>query len=469
MESRDHKNEVTSRRRLRRLQEISMRDVLVVGLPALLLISMVAVLLMQYVRPAPPTKLVISTGAEGAAYQRYAARYKEILAQYNVEIIEQPSQGSIENLQRLRDSEHTVDAGFVQGGTTLPEDSGLRSLGNLYYEPLWIFIRDGVKVDLLDQLKGHRIAIGQAGSGTYRLANNLLQAHGLVDGEQGTHLLPLGALDAMQALMEGQADAAFIVGTAQSAAVWTLLYTRGVHLLDMSRADAYARRFSYLHVLTLPRGSIDLQRDIPAHDVRLLAPMASLVVHPDTHPAHIDLLLNAMQQVHREAGVFEQTGEFPSGRNTELPLQDRAARWYQSGPPFLQRYMPFWLATLLDRLWVVLIPLLALLWPLWRLLPPLYSWRVRARLYRWYGELKYLESDAERNPSSRSAEEWHQALDRIERAVNRVSTPLAFADYLYQLRSHIDLVRTQFVRRFGTPEHTEPATSNPANEHGPAK
>lgn len=430
----------------RRLREVSLRDLLAVGVPALALAVFAFWLAAQFVRPAPPDTLVISTGADGGAYQLYAARYKLILEQYGIRLVERASAGSLENLRRLLDPAEKVDLAFIQSGTArVPADSGLIALGSLYYEPLWIFHRGTAELDRLDQLAGLRLAIGAEGSGGHRLATELLAAHGLAgDRTQRSTVSGLRAVDALQ---QGEVDAVFVVGAPHSAVVWLLLHAPGVRLLSLAQAEAYARRFPDLTPLTLPRGVISFERDIPPRDVMLVAPMATMVAREATHPALIDLMLTALAQVHGEPGIFQRASQFPSSAASEIPLSGRADRFYKSGPPLLQRYLPFWVANFIDRVIVMLVPLVAILLPLFKITPPLYVWRVRSRIYRWYGELKFLEYEAERSPHARSPAEWQAALDRIEAAVNRIATPLAFADQLYTLRQHISLVRANIARR----------------------
>jgi len=436
---------------MRRLRETSPRDLLAVGLPALLVLVAGFWFAAQFIKPAPPERLVISTGSDGGAYQHFAARYRPILERYGINLVERSSAGSSENLKRLLDAREDVDLAFVQGGAGMVrEDVPLLSLGSLYYEPLWIFYRGAPGLDRLEQLAGKRIAIGVAGSGTNLLAREMLDAHGMGGGK--VTMLPLSGLAAVGALEGGEVDAVFVVGAPHSAAVWLLLHSEGVALFSFAQAEAYTRRFPYLARLSLPQGVIDFERNIPSRDMVLVSPMATLVAREDTHPALLDLLLHAMTEVHSEPGIFQKTGEFPSARQIDYPLSPRAERYYKSGPPFLQRYLPFWVANFIDRAFVLLVPVVALLFPLIKITPPLYTWRVRSRIYRWYGELKFLEYEAERDPHGRTPQQWDEALDRIEDAVNRIATPLAFADQLYTLRLHISLVRQNLERRLGSLE-----------------
>ena len=251
----------------------------------------------------------------------------------------------------------------------------------------------------------------------------------------------------VEELRQGRLDAAFVVGPTQSALVWTLLFTDGVRLMSLAHSDAYTRLFPHLERLTLPRGAVDLVHDIPAHDVSLLASMATLVVRKGTHPALVDLLLEAATEVHREPGLFQKPAAFPRPTQVDFPLAAEAERYYKSGKTFLQRYLPFWLATLIDRLVVMLVPVFALLIPIFKFAPSLYGWRVRSRIFRRYGELKFLEAELDLEAGRHTREEWLARLDGIETEVNHLPTPLAFSDMLYTLRSHVDLVREAILRK----------------------
>jgi len=431
-------------KKLRRLREYSQRDLLIVGLPLLLLVVAGFWFASRFIQPAPPDTLTLSTGGEGGAYQRFAAAYQDVLARYDIKLVERPSAGSAENLVRLRDPDQTVDAAFIQGGTArLQEDDTLLSLGGLYYEPLWVFYRAdlGTPTRIAD-LKGHRIAIGGAGSGTHQLASALLDANRM--DSHNTRLLAQGGLGLAEAFARGRIDAAFVVGPTESATAWTLLHTPNVKLMNLAQAEAYTRQFPYLHKLVLPRGAIDMATDLPPHDVALVAPLATLVVREDTHPALIDLLMQALQETHGGVGIFQRPGDFPRATadpGTDFPLSPEATRYYKSGKPWLQRFLPFWAATLVDRMVVLLIPLFAVLIPVMKIAPGIYNWRVKSRIYKRYGELKFLETELEAAPQKRTHEEWHQRVDAIEGDVNHLPMPLAFSDMIYTLRLHIGLVR----------------------------
>lgn len=404
--------------------------------PAALLVIGAFVLAFQFIKPAPPDRVVMATGGIDGAYHVFATRYAERLAREGITLELRPSAGSVENIRLLRDG--SVSLAFVQGGVddAAPDAAGLQSLGSVYYEPLWLFHRRDLGFSDVRDLAVKRVAVGPPGSGTRALVTRLLKDNGVIDSERWD---PAGGEAAVDALIDGRIDAAFFVISAQSPLIDRLLRAPDVALADFERADAYTRRYRFLSSLLLPRGVVDLGADIPGSPVRLLAPAANLVVRPDLHPAVSELLLQAANDVHRAGGWFEDDGEFPKPALLAYPLSGEAERYYKNGPPFLQRYLPFWAASLVDRLKVMLLPLLVLMLPLIKVMPPIYTWRMRARVYRWYDELESAEqrlADGERDRDHVFAE-----LDRIEAEVQRIKVPLSFTDQLYHLRQHIDLVR----------------------------
>lgn len=430
---------------------VSLRDLLATAWWIVLIVGIGFAVAFQFVQPAPPRHIVISTGGEGGAYYHFAGRYAAILARNGVALEVRSSAGSLENLQRLEKGE--ADVAFVQGGVALRpddqresysfEDAPLQSLGSLFYEPVWIFYRGERKIDRLTDLAGRRVAIGQEGSGVRQLAQQLLDAN---DVPAGGRLLPLSGLQAAEELQQGRIDAAFIIAAQEAPVVQVLLRSPGIRVMSFSQAEAYQRRFPFLYRLLMPHGVVDLVRDFPAEDVTLLAPTANLVVRGDLHPALQSLLLQAAAEVHGGAGFFQGRGEFPAYKDAFLPLSAEAARYYRSGPPFLQRYLPFWLAVLIDRLVVLLVPVVALLIPLLKVAPALYSWRVRSKVFRCYGELKFLENDLKHHFRPEALPDYRARLDAIDAEASELPVPLAFADLVYTLREHVNLVRQTLLR-----------------------
>lgn len=441
------------------LDRAALRETATVVLPGLLIILAAFWIASRYIRPAPPDSFVMSTGAPGGAYHMFAERYRDILARDGVTVELKPSAGSMDNLARLRDAASGVDVAFVQSGTAGPErDPALHSLGSIYYEPLWIFYRGATELTLLNQLHGKRIAVGAEGSGTKVLALQLLQAVGLQAPAVTLH--PDGGNAAADALVAGKIDAAFIVGATDAPIVQRLIRTNGVRLLSIANAEAFSRRYPHLSALTLPRGVIDLAAQIPQRDVTLLAATATLVVREEFHPALAVLMLQAATEIHAGSGVLQKHKEFPAARESEFMLSDQAQRYYQSGPPLLRRYLPFWLANLIERMLVLLVPLFAVLVPAFKILPALIEWRVKSRVFRWYGEIKFLEEELAREPDRAGLQQMLARLDDIEQGVYGTSVPMSYADYAYNLRTHLEVVRTRIQR------HLNPALPASAPAEG---
>ena len=421
---------------------LSLRDLLATAWWIVLIVGIGFVVAFQFVEPAPPRHLVISTGGESGAYYQYAKRYAAILARDGITLEIRTSAGSLENIERLKNDEAQV--GFVQGGVLPPrenpdeeDDSGLLSLGSVFYEPVWVFYR-GAPLQKLSELRGKRIAVGQEGSGVRALAQTLLSANEVPTDER---LLAISGLDAAEALQQGKVDAAFIIAAESAPVVQVLVRTPGIKLMNFSQSWAYERRYPFLTRLTLPRGVADFVRDLPPEDIRVLAPTANLIIRDDLHPALQTLLLQAAREVHGKPGFFQSTNEFPAYMDAMLPLSSEAERFFRAGPPFLQRYLPFWLAVLVDRLIVLLVPVIALLIPLIKVAPALYSWRVRSKVFRCYGELKFLEDELRHHFDDSRLDDYRQRLDALEDEAQQLRVPLGFSDLVYTLREHVHFVR----------------------------
>jgi TRAP transporter TAXI family solute receptor len=396
----------------------------------------------RYVRPAPPDTFVMATGPDGGAYHLFAQRYRDILQRDKITMQLKPTAGSIENLKLLKDPDSGVDVALIQAGVASGEPpSGLRSLGAIYYEPLWVFYRSKEEVEKLSQLSGKRLAVGPEGSGTRALALQLLKASGI--NPSNTTILPTGGNDAVKALLNGTVDATLMVASPDAPTVRALATASGVKLANLVQAEAFTRRFPYLSAVQLPRGALDLAADLPSRDMTLLTTTANLVVRADFHPALGFLLLQAATETHDRAGVLQKNGEFPAPRESEFVLADEAKRFYKSGTPFLQRYLPFWAANFIQRMAVLLLPLVAVLLPLVKVLPALIQWRYKSRVFKWYGELKHLETAAAANPDPAHLESCFKRLEEIENGVNHTRVGTHYSDYLYNLRMHVDLVRTR--------------------------
>ncbi len=415
----------------------SYMDLVITFGPAILLVIAGFWFAYQFVAPPPPKKIVISTGSKTGTYYKIAHQYREELAKEGVELEIVTSSGSGENISRLVNKQ--ADLAFVQGGAG-NDEPGLYSLGSLYYEPLWIFLNKRKNIEQIADLSGLSIAIGKEGSGTRFLAKQILELNHIEN--DSAKLLGLSSKEAAEALQKSAIDVDIMVASSESDTVQQLLRNEQFKLLDLRRADAYTRLVPYLSKITLPEGVIDLQKNIPEQPVTLLSPTANLVITEDFNPALIVLLLRAADAIHNKASVFSAAGTFPSNEFTAYPINDVAERFYKVGPPFLMRYLPFWPAVFIDRMIVMLVPLLALLLPLGKIMPPLYRWRIRSKIYRWYKELQDVDDTV--HGKEISIAEFvviSRELTQIEDQVNKVKTPLSYADQVYNLLLHIDLVR----------------------------
>ena len=419
-------------------------DFLTVFIPGLLIIIAGFYFAQNFIKPAPPREVTIASGQPEGAYYQFAHQYADYLAKEGIKLHVRETAGSVENIELLESGE--VEIAFIQGGTVSKSDQGrLEGLGSLYYEPLWLFHNRELELDRLQHLESVRLAIGPEGSGTNALVSRLVAETHLDTNRLS--LLALSTRETLSALEDGTVDAAFFVTRPGSPVIERLLRDHALEPASYERAAAYDRRFNYLSELTLPEGSQDLLNNVPDRDIKLLATTASLAVHPDIHPAIVDLIMQAASKAHRQGGWFEEEGEFPSPKHLELSLNEQAARYYKHGPPFLQRYLPFWAASMIDRLKVMLLPLIALMIPVFKLMPPLYRWKMRSRITRLYDELDELDPD-ERQLASLSKEEIRHrlnALEVLDQEAHDLKVPVAFSDRLYQLRYHIHLVRKSLL------------------------
>lgn len=419
-----------------------------------MLVVLVVMLLVWMVDPAPPKTITMSAGPRDSSFLITANQYKKILARNGIRLNVLESDGSEQNLQRLLDPKQHVDIALVQGGLADGLDtSSLMSLGSVFYVPVVVFYR-GTGVTQLSQLEGKRIAIGREGSGTRRLALKLLDANGIEPGGD-TVLMPSDGLQAATQLVAGEVDAAILSGdSATRGLMLRLLRVPGISVINFEEASAYTRLFPYLDRIDLPPGVLDLKHRIPPETVHLISPTVELVARTNLHPAISDLLIEAAQEVHGMPGLLQHAGQFPNPVAHEYQVSEDAQRYYKTGKSFLYRTLPFWLASIGDRTLVLLLPVAVLLFPSMRLIPALYRWRIRSRIYRYYGSLIAIERDALAHSTGEERKQLFAQLDEIEASLNRLRMPLAYADAFYVLREHVGFVRSRLTaaeRQSGTP------------------
>ncbi|MFA6569184.1 MAG: TAXI family TRAP transporter solute-binding subunit [Victivallales bacterium] len=437
-----------------RLNALFARGLVVYVSAILLVVVTIALAVFLFINSAVPNTMTITSGTDGSIFRMTAEKYRKILAREGITLKILPSEGSTDNLKKLVNPKIQVDVGFVQGGEANDFDIGsLVSLGSVSYQPLIIFYR-GEPKKLLSDFKGERLDIGQKGSGAHSLALELLKANGIEPGGD-TVLVNTVSGDLVQALAEDRVDAIFLMSDSASIELMRkLLYTPGIRLFNFTQADGYTRRITYLSKLDVPRGTFDFGRDIPSEDMHLIGPAVELIARNNLHPALVDLLLETAREVHSPAGIFKKSGEFPVPLEREFRISPEASRYYASGKSYLYRTFPFWLASLINRSIAAILPIAILLIPGLKIIPVIYRWRMRSRVYRWYRVLFELERDT-LSPSTdaKKREELMRRLDRIEKTVNKIIVPAAYGDLLYALRGHIGFVRDRLLSEDSRPRH----------------
>ena len=433
---------------------LSLRDLAVSVGPFILLALSLLLAAYWMLNPNPPKRVKLATGPAQSAYEEFGKRYAKVLAKDGITVELIASEGSAHNLRLLR--EGAVDLGFVQGGTAEPaalDDADLESLGSLFLEPVWLFYRKASApldtnppqtLDSLTQLKGLRVNVGTHGSGVPNLMNKLLDSNHIAPAS--LNLSHMEQTPATVALLAGQLDAIVFASAPETNLVQMLLQTPGIKLMNFAQSEAYSRRFSFLSPAVLPRGVVDLAANVPPRNVHLVAPTTTLISRAETHPALLQLFALAGNNIHGSAGWFKHAREYPNLKNNELPLAQEAERSIQGGTPLLQRYLPFWVANLIERMWLAMGIILAVLLPLSRVIPPLYAFRVRSRIFRWYAQLREIESRAEGSQDTRAL---IAELDQMDRHAEKISVPLSYTDELYALRTNIQLVRKALQRSGG--------------------
>jgi TRAP transporter TAXI family solute receptor len=448
-----------------RLFLLAIRDLLASAGPVVFLVVALLVAAYWWLDPQPPRRVTLATGPAGSAYAEFGKRYANALKVNGIEVELKSTDGSQDNLQLLRSGE--ADVAFVRGGSADPvkdEEAGLTSLGSLFYEPLWFFYRTDAarKVDRksatlssLTQLKDLRINVDKPGSGVPDIMDRIFRANHM--DPQTLQLSNLEQTPATEALQAGLLDVVVLASAPQSPLVQRLLRAPDIQLMDFGQSDAYSRRFAFLQPVTLPRGVVDLAADLPPHDVSLLAATTSLLAREQTHPALRQLFAQSAQTLHGDAGWFNRARDFPNTRTSELPVSPEGDRAINGTPPFWQRYLPFWASNLVERMWLVLGGLLVLMLPLSRVVPPLYQFRVRRRVFRWYARLRDVETRLETHTGAPDA--LLKDLADLDRVVNKVAVPLSYADELYALRNNIEAVRRRVVAATTTTGRRSPAPS----------
>jgi TRAP transporter TAXI family solute receptor len=419
-----------------------------------------------FIQPAPPRNIHMAVGSTEGAYFQFANAYADELAKRGINLHLHTTNGSLLNYELLQ-QDNNIDLAIVQGGTAAANklsDPNIESLASLYMEPVWVFYRSDEPYVDLRSLKGKRIATGSFGSGTAALTTLVLQENGITSPT--TEFLPIGGQEAIRQLKEESIDAAFFVTSPGAKTVQSLSGITNLRLLDFDRHQAYARRHPFLSAVTLEEGVINLEKNYPKSKVHLIAPAANLIANKQLHDSLVPMLLRAADTVHKREPSLFQREKLPSAQFIEFPLNESAERYFESGPPLLQKYLPFWVASFLDRGAILLLPALTLLLPLFKVAPPLYRWRIRSRIYRWYTLLRQMETDLKIDANTEKLHAHWKTLQIMETELDDLhNVPLAYMQEFYSLRLHIEFVERRLIRKMRVNENagevSETTSSSP--------
>lgn len=416
------------------------KETMALWLPALILCVLATMFVAKYVEAPPPTHVVLATGSPGGAYASVGQRYAQALGKRGIRVSLRPSDGSLENLHLLSTGE--ADLAFVQGGlrarATTATAQSLQSLASLYHEPVWLFYRADNVIERLSELRGWRVSIGSAGSGTQNLSRLLLSLNGL--DETNTTLAQFSPADAMGALRAGMIDALFLIAGPQAQVVQELLHAPDTKLMSFRRHGAYASKLEHIDRVELSEGVLDLEGNMPTSDTTLLATTATLVAREDAHPGLVQLVLEVAHELHAQGSILDKPGTFPSQWYVDMPLNPVAERYFRSGPTTMYRFLPFWAVILVTKLAYILIPLITLSLPMLKIAPSLYRWGMRSRIFRWYTHLREIEETLDEDSEPDHLRQGLRELVRLRDEVATVRVPYTYMQEVYNLRLHIDLV-----------------------------
>ena len=411
--------------------------------PILIVVIITGLFSYQFIDPTPPKTLKIATGKADGSYYHFGTLYHKLLKKEKFDLQVIPTAGSVAALSMLEKNE--VDMAFVQGGTASSKDiKNLMSLCSIYFEPLWIFYRKNETFKYLYDLKGKRLFIGGVGSGTRALALVLLKENNI--DSINTTFVDLKGMSPKKALDEGKVDAIFSVISASSDKIKKLLEDKNLKLFSFQRAEAYSKKFSYLSPLTLGEGVISLDKNIPQKKTILLGTTATLVAKKSLNPDLIRLILKSVKKVHSKATIFSYQNEFPTYKYTQIPMSEDAKNYLIKGDTFLEKIFPFWIASMIDRLAIMIIPLLTLLFPLLKGAFPLYRWRIRSKIYKWYKVLYEIDSKIETLDKEELRKTKENLTELLKDIQEETKIPLSYMGEYYNLKVHANLILNKIDR-----------------------
>ncbi len=418
----------------------------------LLLLTAVGVVI-WLAKPAPPDHVVMGTGSDGGSYEELAKKYVEYFKKYGVTLELVKTAGAEENVQRIIDRQDQLQAAFIQGGllSDHAQAKGLKSLGSIGYEPVWIFYRNDLfsreQVFNMHFLK-EPMAIGQPGSGTYQHALQLLQLNHI---DLADHFKTISNEEAIKAFENGTVNAVLMVDGIDAQNVRSMINNPLASIAGIQRAEAFARILPAYHVLSIPEGSLDFSRNEPSKNIQTISPTTNLVIDPHMHPAIQLLFLKAAKAINGGRSFFSYYGEFPNFK--KVTSQKDSIR---VAPPRMLEYIPFWLAEFLNRMLILLLPLGAFAYPIIKSMPGYRTNRARSRINEVYGALKLFEQEIENNFDLTQKENYLKTIDALDKKAQSLRVPRGLMSEYYSLRTTIDFVRNVIERPLHHVENVSP-------------
>ncbi len=417
--------------------------------PLIFLLLLALIIVIWLAKPAPPGKVSMATGI-GGSYKVLGEKYRAYFEKKGIELILVDTRGSKENLQHLIDRKDPIQAALVQGGMIAVENlSGVQSLGSVDYEPVWIFYRkntfkEGIHVSDRDIAK-LRINIGAVGSGTHAQAVKIMALNHL--NPEAPNLSSMSNSEAVSAIEQGAIDAVFLVDGYDSPNVQKLIKNPDIHLVTFSRADAYTHLLPYFEELLVPMGGFDLGKNSPDHPIQLISTTTNLLIDDRLHPAIQVLFLEAAKEINGAKSYFSKAGEFPVYMNTEAPLSQEAKFYYEKGTPTLMKYLPFWLAEFVERMFFLLLPFAAFAYPVIKSIPTYRTNLAKKQINSIYKELDKFEQNTIQTFDPNRRAEYIEILNEMERRVlSSKAAKFATAD-CYSLRSNIEFIRNALEKQ----------------------
>jgi TRAP-type uncharacterized transport system substrate-binding protein len=401
------------------------------------------------VAPPPPREITVATGSESGGYHRFGQQLKAALEKKGLKVNLQATGGTIDNLKLLNDPASKVTVAFAQGGADQFYDGDkedIRALGSLFYEPLWIFYRKECNLTNFGEVKHLKVAIGRNGSGTQNLSKVLLRENNIPE----TNWVAVGSSEAVEAIAKNEVQALFLVAPVNDPMdkrkphpdVYKLMANPELSLFPAKRAQAYVSRLPHLSVVSIGEGLLDLDKNYPPTTINLVSPLGTLVCREDLNGDIAMLILQTVRELQADGGWLEKSGEFPSRHGVTFPLLPEAKQFFDKGPSFLYRLgLPFWVANLINRLWIMAIPLLTLAIPSIKLALPTYRWRIRRKIATKYRVLMAIDHKITTGSIRQSLDADIARLMQYEDELARLSVPIMFAGDFYTLRGHVRYLR----------------------------